>query len=171
MRFILNGAEAAVDAHPLARLLDVLRERVGLTGPKLGCGEGQCGSCTVLVDGRAVAACTTPVTVAARAAVTTVEGLVVDGRLQAMLDDDQLGPGESDRSREGRLDVVRLHPRVGEPDHLDVSTADSLRDPGQRVEACGHPYLAVVARDRGASPEGRCEEKCDDPAHENHSHP
>ncbi|HEX8242852.1 MAG TPA: 2Fe-2S iron-sulfur cluster-binding protein, partial [Longimicrobium sp.] len=54
MRFTLNGAAAEVDAHPMARLLDVLREECGLTGTKEGCGEGECGACTVLVDGEPV---------------------------------------------------------------------------------------------------------------------
>ncbi|MGH9372182.1 MAG: (2Fe-2S)-binding protein [Vicinamibacterales bacterium] len=71
-------------------LLDLLREHAGLTAAKLGCGEGQCGSCTVLVDGRAVAACTTPAASVAQKTVVTVEGLSENGRLhpvqQAFID-------------------------------------------------------------------------------------
>jgi carbon-monoxide dehydrogenase small subunit len=54
MKFVLNGASTDVEAHPMARLLDVLREECGLTGTKEGCGEGECGACTVLVDGEPV---------------------------------------------------------------------------------------------------------------------
>jgi len=75
MRFTLNGAETEVDAHPMKRLLDVLREECGLTGTKEGCGEGECGACTVLVDGQPVVSCLVPFAQAADAEVTTIEGL------------------------------------------------------------------------------------------------
>jgi len=75
MRFRLNGREVDVEAHPLARLLDVLRETCGLTGTKEGCGEGECGACTVLVDGEAVCSCLVPVAQVAGHEVTTIEGL------------------------------------------------------------------------------------------------
>jgi nicotinate dehydrogenase subunit A len=76
----VNGRPWEGEVPEGASLLDVLRERLGLTGTKYGCGEGQCGSCTVLVNGRAVRACTTRVS-AVRSAVTTIEGLATDGRL------------------------------------------------------------------------------------------
>lgn len=87
----VNGRSWTGDAPADASLLELLRERVGLMGAKLGCGEGQCGSCTVLVDGRAVAACITPASAAAQKTVVTVEGLAAsDGRLhpvqQAFID-------------------------------------------------------------------------------------
>ncbi|HEY0025751.1 MAG TPA: (2Fe-2S)-binding protein [Longimicrobium sp.] len=75
MHFTLNGAETEVDAHPMKRLLDVLREECGLTGTKEGCGEGECGACTVLVDGLPVVSCLVPFAQAADAEVTTIEGL------------------------------------------------------------------------------------------------
>jgi len=75
MRFTLNGAMRRLDAHPLTRLLDVLREDCGLTGTKEGCGEGECGACTVLLDGAPVNACLVPFAHAAGARVTTIEGL------------------------------------------------------------------------------------------------
>jgi len=75
MRFTLNGRAVDVRAHPLRRLLDVLREDCGLTGTKEGCGEGECGACTVLVDGTAVNACLVPLAQVRGARVTTIEGL------------------------------------------------------------------------------------------------
>ena len=75
MQFRLNGRRVRVDAHPMARLLDVLRESCGLTGTKEGCGEGECGACTVLIDRVPVNACLVPLAQVAGAHVTTIEGL------------------------------------------------------------------------------------------------
>lgn len=86
----VNGRPWRGDVAHGTSLLDLLRERMGLTGAKPGCGEGQCGSCTVLVDGRAVAACMTPAASTAQKTIVTVEGLSEDGRLhpvqQAFID-------------------------------------------------------------------------------------
>ncbi|MBA2457634.1 MAG: (2Fe-2S)-binding protein [Gemmatimonadales bacterium] len=71
-----------MNVAPLARLLDVLREDCGLTGTKEGCGEGECGACTVLVDGDAVCACLVPVAQVEGAEVVTIEGLGDDHPLQ-----------------------------------------------------------------------------------------
>jgi aerobic carbon-monoxide dehydrogenase small subunit len=73
--FDLNGAPVTIDDHPMARLLDVVRERCGLTGTKEGCGEGECGACTVLLDGEPVLACLVPLVQCHERRVTTVEGL------------------------------------------------------------------------------------------------
>ena len=82
MRFTLNGAAVDVAAHPMSRLLDVLREECGLTGTKEGCGEGECGACTVLVDGEPVCSCLVPVAQVEGTAVQTIEGLGGDHPLQ-----------------------------------------------------------------------------------------
>ena len=75
VRFTLNGSRTEVRAHPMKRLLDVLREDCALTGTKEGCGEGECGACTVLVDGQAVNSCLVPLAHAKGTRVTTIEGL------------------------------------------------------------------------------------------------
>ena len=75
MRFTLNGKSRRIDAHPLKRLLDVLRQDCALTGTKEGCGEGECGACTVLIDGMPVNSCLVPVAQVDGARVTTIEGL------------------------------------------------------------------------------------------------
>jgi carbon-monoxide dehydrogenase small subunit len=87
LRFELNGEPRALEVDASATLLAVLREQCGLTGTKYGCGLGECGACTVHLDGRPVLACLTPVLQAGGARVTTVEGIGRDGltRLQAAL--------------------------------------------------------------------------------------
>jgi nicotinate dehydrogenase subunit A len=74
-RLIVNGAPHDIDAAPDTPLLYVLRNELGLTGPKFGCGVGQCGACMVHIDGAAVRSCTTPLSAAARGPITTIEGL------------------------------------------------------------------------------------------------
>jgi carbon-monoxide dehydrogenase small subunit len=75
IRFVLNGRATSVEVPPAARLLDVLRGPLALTGTKEGCGEGECGSCTVLLDGAPVNACLVLAGQVEGRAVTTVEGL------------------------------------------------------------------------------------------------
>jgi aerobic carbon-monoxide dehydrogenase small subunit len=82
VRLNVNGAELEVAVHPMARLLDVLREELRLTGTKEGCGEGECGACTVLVDGEPVCACLVPVAQVEGAAITTIEGVGTEHPLQ-----------------------------------------------------------------------------------------
>ncbi len=82
MRFTLNGGDVDIDAHPMRRLLDVLREECGLTGTKEGCGEGECGACTVLVDDVLVVSCLVPFAQVEGASVRTIEGLGNDHALQ-----------------------------------------------------------------------------------------
>src|SRR5437764_981064 len=74
-RFVLNGKATRIDAHPMKRLLDALREDCGLTGTKEGCGEGECGACTVLIEGLAINSCLVPLAQAAGTRITTIEGL------------------------------------------------------------------------------------------------
>jgi len=87
IRVSINDVEHVVRAAPGARLLDVLRDELGLKGTRLGCGANQCGACHVLVDGHAMAACDTPLWSVQGKAVTTVEGL--DARLRQAFVDEQ----------------------------------------------------------------------------------
>ena len=76
VQFVVNGSEVSLEVEPWARLIDVLRDGLGLTGTKEGCGEGECGACSVLVDGRAVNSCLFPAPELEGRRVTTIEGLV-----------------------------------------------------------------------------------------------
>ncbi len=75
LKIRVNGLNREVDAEPMRRLLDVLREDLGLTGTKEGCGEGECGACSVLIDGRLVNSCLQPVAGCEHSEITTIEGL------------------------------------------------------------------------------------------------
>jgi carbon-monoxide dehydrogenase small subunit len=88
MRFTLNGSPVDVDAHPMSRLLDVLRLDLGLTGTKEGCGEGECGACTVLLDGEPVCSCLVPVAQAEGTEVRSIEGLGDNHPLQRLFMDE-----------------------------------------------------------------------------------
>jgi carbon-monoxide dehydrogenase small subunit len=83
-RFSVNGSPVEVDAPGMRRLLDVLREDLALTGTKEGCGEGECGACSVLIDGALVDACLVPVCQVEGGRVDTVEGLANDGALNVL---------------------------------------------------------------------------------------
>ena len=86
----VNGKRETVEVFPLARLLDVLREQLQLTGTKEGCGEGECGACSVLLDGQLVNSCLVPVLQAHGSEITTIEGIATEQELndvqQAFID-------------------------------------------------------------------------------------
>jgi carbon-monoxide dehydrogenase small subunit len=82
--FLLNNRSVTLQADPLRSLLDTLREDFGLTGAKKGCGEGECGACAVLVDGRLVNSCITPVIAVEGKTVFTIEGLRETPRFQEL---------------------------------------------------------------------------------------
>ncbi len=97
IRLTVNGKLRSIDTEPERPLLDVLREDLGLTGTKYGCGEGQCRVCTVLMDGKPIASCVTPAHMAQGRKITTIEGLANGGKLhpvqQAFLDEDAMQCG------------------------------------------------------------------------------
>ena len=93
----VNGVRRRIDAEADRSLLSVLRDDLDLTGSKYGCGEGQCGACTVLIDGQATRSCTTKLSAAAGKKITTIEGIEKNGRLhplqEAFLEADALQCG------------------------------------------------------------------------------
>ena len=94
IQILVNGISHSVDAEPARTLLTVLRDELDLTGTKYGCGEGQCGACTVMIDGVATRSCQTGISAAASRKITTIEGLETNGTLhplqQAFLDVDAM---------------------------------------------------------------------------------
>ncbi|HYL47671.1 MAG TPA: (2Fe-2S)-binding protein, partial [Candidatus Limnocylindrales bacterium] len=81
---VINGRAATLEAYPMARLLDVLREQAGLTGTKEGCGEGECGACSIEMDGALVNSCLVPALQAEGAKIRTIEGLADNAQLHAV---------------------------------------------------------------------------------------
>ncbi|MDX6383836.1 MAG: aerobic carbon-monoxide dehydrogenase small subunit [Blastocatellia bacterium] len=80
----VNGEIRTLQAYPMERLLDVLREQLRLTGTKEGCGEGECGACSVMIDGRIVNSCLVPVLQAQGTTIQTIEGIATDDELHAV---------------------------------------------------------------------------------------
>lgn len=143
----VNGKVLRVDADPSRNLLSVLRDDLDLTGAKYGCGEGQCGSCTVLLDGVAVRSCITPLKAAAGKQITTIEGLEKNGRLhplqQAFLDAGALQCGYCTPGMIlAGVALLRQNP--------DPSPADVSRGLQRNLCRCG-TYPRIVAAVRMAA--------------------
>jgi carbon-monoxide dehydrogenase small subunit len=86
IEFVLNGNQVSLKVNPLKRLVEVLREDYGLTGVKEGCGEGECGACSVLIGGKLVNSCITPVGIVKNTKITTIEGFRETGRYTVLAD-------------------------------------------------------------------------------------
>ena len=86
LSFQFNGTEVEVTADPMARLLDVVREDLGATGTKEGCGEGECGSCSVLLDGEVVCSCLVPIVQCVGREVRTIESSEIDATLATFVE-------------------------------------------------------------------------------------
>jgi aerobic-type carbon monoxide dehydrogenase small subunit (CoxS/CutS family) len=155
MMLSVNGREHSVDVAADTPLLWVLRERLGLTGTKYGCGIAQCGSCTVLVNGAAIRSCVTPVSSVIGKEITTIEGLSADRShplQQAWIDEDvpQCGYCQSGQI----MAAAALLARKKEPSDADIDAAMSgiLCRCGtyQRIRGAIH-RAAAIYRQRGAT--------------------
>jgi len=143
----INGRSHSIEADPETRLLEVLRDQLDLTGTKYGCGEGQCGACTVLIDGQPRRSCLTPVGTAENKEITTIEGLAVNGRLhpvqQAFLDAEAFQCGYCTPGMiMSAVALLRAHP--------DPSEAEIIRFMEGNICRCG-TYPRVVAAVRRAA--------------------
>ncbi len=143
----MNGERHEVDVPPNATLLSVLRDDLGLTGTRYGCGRGQCGACYVIADGRAVASCLLTADQAARMAITTVEGLA-DGSLhpvqQAFIDLDAMQCGYCTSGMV--ISAAALLARDPKPD--EISIRDALAG---NLCRCGVYGRAIRAVQKAAS--------------------
>jgi aerobic-type carbon monoxide dehydrogenase small subunit (CoxS/CutS family) len=150
----VNGNRVRVSAEGERSLLSVLRDDLELTGAKYGCGEGQCGACTVLIDGAPRRACITPVGSVTTASITTVEGLEQNDRLhplqEAFLEVDALQCGYCASGM--LMSGVALLQKNGSPTRSEI-----VRAMDGNICRCGcYPrILAAVARAAGKSKEGR----------------
>jgi aerobic-type carbon monoxide dehydrogenase small subunit (CoxS/CutS family) len=153
IELIVNGRKRSTQSDPDTPLLTVLRDQLQLTGSKYGCGEGQCGACTVLLDGVARRSCITPVSAAVGKSITTIEGLEQSGRLhpvqQAFLDAEAFqcayctsgmiissvallqqnpnpSPAEITQSLQGNICRCGTHPRIVE---AVQNAAKAVREP------------------------------------------
>jgi len=127
-RFTVNGKVITLDIEPEMPLLWALRNEIGLTGTKYGCGVAQCGACTVLVDGKAVRSCVLPVSGAEGKTITTIEGLATEGRLhpvqEAWVAEDvpQCGYCQSGQI----LSAVALLKQKPQPTDADINTITNI---------------------------------------------
>ena len=140
----VNGEKRTVTTEPQRPLLDVLREDLGLTGTKYGCGEGACGACTVLVDGELARSCITPAATVAGRAVTTIEGIAEDDRLhpvqEAFAEDGVLQCGYCAPGMIlAATDLLQDNPRP-----TDEQIVEALND--HLCRCCAYPALVAAVR-------------------------
>jgi len=143
MKLVVNGQEREVDAPPDMPLLWVLRDVLGYTGTKFGCGMAQCGACTVHLDGKPIRACVTPVSAVGTRAVTTIEGLSPDGthpvqRAWAEIDVVQCGYCQSGQIMTAAA-LLAENPRPTDAD-IDAALSGNICRCGayQRIRAAIH---------------------------------
>jgi aerobic-type carbon monoxide dehydrogenase small subunit (CoxS/CutS family) len=150
----VNGKQHAVDVSPDTPLLWVLRETLGLTGTKFGCGMAQCGACTVHLDGEAVRSCVTPVSRAAGQEVTTIEGLSPDSRHPLQLawiaeDVPQCGYCQSGQIMAAAV-LLRENPKPTDADIDDCMTGNICRcGTYQRIRRAIHRAAEMQAKGGG----------------------
>jgi len=151
IRFTVNGKQRVVETESDRPLLEILREDLGLTGVKYGCGEGQCRACTVLLDGRPVNSCLTPARAAAGKKILTIEGLAANGKLhavqQAFVEEGAMQCGYCVPGM--ILAAVALLERTPRPSEAQIMTGLN----GNLCRCCGYPRIvAAVRRAAGVPP-------------------
>ena len=143
-RFTVNGKERVVNTQPDRPLLEVIREDLELTGTKYGCGEGQCRACTVIMDGRAIVSCVTPVRAAAGKKIVTIEGLAngatLDRVQQAFLDEGAVQCGYCTPGM--ILRAVTL--LAANPQPTEAQVVEALD--GNLCRCCGYPRSVAAVR-------------------------
>lgn len=143
-RFIVNGLERSVETDAERPLLEVLREDLGLTGTKYGCGEGQCRACSVLLDGKPIISCVTPVRTIAGKNIRTIEGLAEGDRLhraqQAFLEEGALQCGYCTPGM--ILRSVALLEKKSKPTEEQIIEALD----GNLCRCCGYPRILAAVR-------------------------
>ncbi len=147
--FTANGQVRTLTTNTDRPLLEVLREDLHLTGTKFGCGEGQCGACSVLVDGRRMFSCSTPLKAVANKAVTTIEGLSESGKLhpvqQAFLDE---GAFQCGYCTSGMIiAAVALLKAKPKPTDDDILAAMN----GNLCRCCGYPKIVAAVKRASAA--------------------
>ena len=144
----VNGTRRRVPSDTGESLLAVLREELDLTGTKYGCGEGQCGACTVLVDGRPVRACLTPAATVAGKSVTTIEGIEENGRLhplqEAFIETDAMQCGYCTPGM--IVEAAALLRRVPNPGDAEIARAME----GHVCRCCAYPRIVQAIRKAAA---------------------
>jgi aerobic-type carbon monoxide dehydrogenase small subunit (CoxS/CutS family) len=149
LELIVNGSRKRLDVDPSRTLLSVLRDELDLTGAKYGCGEGQCGACTVLLDGRPVRACLTKVAAAAQKPITTIEGLESEAGLhplqQAFIDADAMQCGYCTPGM--ILEAAALLRRHAKPTDAEIARAME----GHVCRCCTYPRIAAAIRRAAAT--------------------
>jgi aerobic-type carbon monoxide dehydrogenase small subunit (CoxS/CutS family) len=153
MNLIINGRTHRVDAPDDRILLGVLRDDLDLTGAKYGCGEGQCGACTVLVDGAAVRSCITRLSAVAGKKITTIEGLAAGSRLhplqEAFLEDEAMQCGYCTPGM--ILSGVALLRKNGNPSEAEIVKAME----GNVCRCCTYPRVVAAIQRAARSGKGR----------------
>ena len=147
-RLQINGRDERVDVPPSEPLLTVLRTELGLTGAKYGCGEGQCGACTVLVDGQAVRSCVSPVSTLQGKRITTIEGLAAPGTLHRV----QQAFAEQDAMQCGYCTAGMIMSAVALLSRQPDPTEDQIvRGMNGNICRCGsHPRIVDAIRKAAA---------------------